>query len=85
MMYCVLYMIYCIIYRFSTYITLDTYDSCLIVISVSDLYYHCQDMGEEYTAAELTLIAQQIDPDGVDCADFSSFIGWWCSEDEIDE
>jgi hypothetical protein len=51
-----------------------------ISLSVSHKYLSggLQDMGEEYTEAELGLTSCYLDPDNLGTVDFADFVRWWC-------
>ena len=47
-------------------------------IKVDDLKYLLQDMGGDYSNAEIELIKKELDPDGTNSIEFVEFIKWWC-------
>jgi hypothetical protein len=40
--------------------------------------YLPQDMGQDYTEAEIGLTACYLDPDNVGTVGFDEFVRWWC-------
>jgi hypothetical protein len=51
---------------------------CLCLISNKYLSGGLQDMGEEYTEAELGLTSCYLDSDNLGTVDFADFVRWWC-------